>query len=56
MVDSAMWEPIKYEEAWDQFEAAFGFRPGMDPATWPAIDEPAGSITYDISACWNGHP
>jgi hypothetical protein len=47
--DNAAWEQIRdYERFWTPFDAAFRFRPGMDPATWPAIVEPSGSLTFDL--------
>lgn len=47
-----MWEEIDYESVWTPFDALYGFRPGMSVS--PAIREPHGSITYDVSPCWNG--
>jgi hypothetical protein len=38
-----------YERYWTPFDARFHFRPGMDPATWPAIEEPPGSVTVDLT-------
>ncbi|WP_064257441.1 DUF2716 domain-containing protein [Rhodococcus sp. HS-D2] len=35
---------------WDRFTDRFGFRPGTSEATWPAIAEPAPSITFDLTA------
>ena len=47
--DNAAWEQISdYERFWTPFDAAFHFRPGMDPATWPGIVEPSGSLTFDL--------
>ncbi len=31
----------------------FRFRPGMEPANWPAIDEPAGAVTFDLGAVFD---
>ena len=48
--DTDAWQKIPdYEEFWDPFDARFHFRPGMDRETWPAIVEPAGSVTFDLS-------
>jgi hypothetical protein len=48
--DNEAWEQIRddYERYWGPFDARFQFRPGMDPATWPAIKEPPGSVTVDL--------
>jgi hypothetical protein len=44
------WEQIPdYKGAWAGFNSRFHFRPGIDPSTWPAIEEPAGSVTVDVS-------
>lgn len=45
------WDPIPRDDQsyWRRFERAFAFQPGTDPATWPAIREPAPSVTYDLS-------
>lgn len=48
--DNEAWEQIPdYERYWSPFDERFHFRPGMDPKTWPAIDEPPGSVTLDLS-------
>ena len=48
--DNAAWKQIvDYEQVWTPFDERFHFRPGMDPTTWPAIVEPAGSVTFDLS-------
>ena len=45
------WEQIPdYKGAWAGFSSRFHFRPGMDPSTWPAIVERAGSVTIDLSS------
>lgn len=31
------------------FDTRFRFRAGTRPEAWPAIDEPAGSVTFDLS-------
>jgi hypothetical protein len=38
----------EYRQAWDRFYERFRFRPGMDPATWPAILEPVPSVTWSL--------
>ncbi|RVW07237.1 DUF2716 domain-containing protein [Prescottella agglutinans] len=35
---------------WDRFTRRFGFRPGLDESTWPAIAEPIPSMTFDLTA------
>ncbi|WP_285560086.1 DUF2716 domain-containing protein [Actinoplanes regularis] len=48
--DNAAWQQIRdYKQFWTPFDARFHFRAGMDPGTWPAIKEPAGSVTFDLS-------
>jgi hypothetical protein len=48
--DNDAWQQIgDYEVVWTPFNARFHFRPGMDPEKWPAIEEPAGSVTLDLS-------
>jgi Protein of unknown function (DUF2716) len=51
-VDNPVWEEIDCESVWTPFDALYGFRPGMGVS--PAIREPHGSITYDVSPCWDG--
>jgi hypothetical protein len=38
----------EYGPVWDRFYERFRFRPGMDPATWPAILEPVPSVTWSL--------
>ncbi|QYN18385.1 DUF2716 domain-containing protein [Amycolatopsis sp. DSM 110486] len=43
------WVELDWElqrELWAEFATEFGFRRGPDPASWPAIKEPASSV------CW----
>ena len=48
--DGEAWAQVRgYEEYWTPFDDRFHFRPGMDPATWPAITEPEGSVTFDLA-------
>lgn len=48
--DNEAWEQIADDDLiWAAFDRRYRFRPGMDPATWPAIVEPAGSVTFDLS-------
>jgi len=35
---------------WSVFNSKFGFRPGTKPESWPAIAEPAPSMTFDLDA------
>jgi hypothetical protein len=37
-------------EHWSLFDNKFGFRPGTKPDSWPAIAEPAPSMTFDLDA------
>ncbi|MFF3019415.1 DUF2716 domain-containing protein [Streptomyces sp. NPDC057939] len=39
---------VEYHEVWDRFRTDFGFRPSMNPATWPAIKEPVHSVTWSL--------
>lgn len=39
---------------WDGFDERFAFRASTDPEKWPAIDEPAPSITFDLSVIADG--
>jgi hypothetical protein len=51
-VQSDAWVQLeldRYEQYWGPFDARFGFTPGMDPSTWPAIREPSPSLTIDLS-------
>jgi hypothetical protein len=48
-VDRAGWTPIDSDALWDQFEQRFGFRASPWSDGWPAIREPAPSITFDLS-------
>ena len=48
--DNEAWQQIPdYERFWAPFDERFEFRPGMPPETWPAIKEPAGSVTFDLT-------
>ncbi|MDR6319408.1 hypothetical protein J3R03_003604 [Actinoplanes couchii] len=48
--DNDAWQRIPdHERFWAPFHDRFHFRPGTEPATWPAIEEPAGSVTFDLS-------
>lgn len=40
---------VTQKEGWSAFEAAFGFRPSVNSAEWPAIREPIPSVTIDLS-------
>ncbi|MER6284420.1 DUF2716 domain-containing protein [Streptomyces sviceus] len=46
------WEAMPDEEShahWTEFIARHGFRPGVRPEDWPALDEPVPSVTYDLT-------
>ena len=48
----AGWRPLSAEEAREhreRFAAAVGFQPSTDPADWPGITEPPGSMTFDLT-------
>ncbi|MFG2716477.1 DUF2716 domain-containing protein [Streptomyces goshikiensis] len=40
----------EYRDVWDRFDAEFAFRPGMNPAKWPAIKEPLDSVTWSLAS------
>jgi hypothetical protein len=40
----------EYTRVWTRFEVQFQFRPGMSSRTWPAIREPAESVTWSLDA------
>ena len=40
----------EYGRVWALFEQHFQFRPGMTSSTWPAIKEPADSVTWSLDA------
>lgn len=44
----------QYDLQWSRFRQKFGFRPGTDPASWPAIAEPEPSVTFDLSIISDG--
>ena len=44
----------EYDEYWTRFDELFGFRPGVDPSSWPAITEPLPSITFDLRVIRDG--
>lgn len=50
------WEELglddDYDQLWDRFESRFGFRASTEPDGWPAINEPPGSVTFDLSPAW----
>jgi hypothetical protein len=53
IVENDAWAQLDldmYETYWSPFDARFGFRPGVDPSTWPAIREPSPSVTIDLSS------
>lgn len=40
----------EYQSVWDRFYAEFAFRPSVNPAKWPAIKEPANSVTWSLAS------
>jgi hypothetical protein len=40
---------VEYRRVWDRFHTEFGFRPSTNPFEWPAIAEPAASITWSLA-------
>jgi hypothetical protein len=48
--DNDAWQQIRdYERFWTPFDARYHFRAGTRAEAWPAITEPAGSVTFDLS-------
>lgn len=44
------WSPLTDDRRrWDEFVDRFGFRPGVSADTWPAIAEPAPSMTFGLT-------
>ncbi|XVV13969.1 DUF2716 domain-containing protein [Actinoplanes sp. CA-131856] len=43
-------EGREYKRVWARFHRQFKFRPGMAMHTWPAIKEPADSVTWSLKA------
>jgi hypothetical protein len=46
------WEPMTESEElaiWDLFYEQFRFKPSVKSSDWPGIQEPAESVTYDVS-------
>ncbi|MFI6486868.1 DUF2716 domain-containing protein [Streptomyces sp. NPDC050564] len=41
---------VEYRDVWDRFRAEFAFRPSVNPAEWPAINEPADSVTGSLAS------
>lgn len=54
--ESDAWREIPYADAWWPFEARFGFRASVDDAGPPAIDEPHGALTLDLSPVFDAGP
>ncbi|MET9633932.1 DUF2716 domain-containing protein [Lentzea sp. NPDC006480] len=46
---SEAWTEVDYRQAWDPFYDRFDFRASFYPKNWPAIAEPAGSVTLDLA-------
>ena len=56
---SEAWSPLDaddHERYWSGFEKDFQFRPSVRAEDWPAIREPAGSVTFDLDTLPTGHP
>lgn len=50
---TAAWSQLAqpdYRVAWTGFESRYGFRASTSSAQWPAIAEPADSLTFDLSS------
>jgi hypothetical protein len=50
------WEVLEHDlhnDRWTLFYDRFNFRPGIDPAGWPAITEPTPSVTFDLSPVYD---
>ena len=45
-------EDPEYDEVWGVFQKRFLFRPGVK-GPFPAIVEPAGSVTFEFAPEWN---
>jgi hypothetical protein len=46
------WLPLADEDEsryWDDFYARFSFKPSIESSDWPGIEEPAPSVTFDVS-------
>ena len=44
----------EYDAYWATFDSRFGFRAGVSPDAWPAIREPAPSVTFDLGVIADG--
>jgi hypothetical protein len=44
----------EYDDLWSRFEGLYGFRASTAADRWPAIHEPAPSITFDLSVIDDG--
>ena len=44
----------EYRQVWSRFDERFGFRASTTPDGWPAISEPAPSLTFDLSVIADG--
>lgn len=40
----------EYRSVWDRFYAEFAFSPSVNLAKWPAIKEPADSVTWSLAS------
>jgi hypothetical protein len=58
MIEAA-WDQIpheRYEAYWAPFDARYRFRASARPEGWPAIDEPALSVTIDLTLVFEAGP
>ncbi len=56
---SEAWHEIDdehYQKFWRLFDDRFAFRPGIAPGRWPAIQEPAPSVTIDLAPVFASPP
>lgn len=44
----------EYDDLWARFESLYGFRASTTADGWPAIKEPAPSITFDLTVITDG--
>lgn len=59
MVNETAWTPLdpdEYKRAWDGFYDTFAFTPSVRPESFPGIEEPVPSVTYDLSPIFSAGP
>lgn len=49
-------DPADDDRYWRRFRSTFHFRAGTQAESWPAIDEPTPSITFDLSPIFGRDP